>query len=47
MNELDKLLVGTAVAVVIIYLVGPAALWGITKAAGEWLLVILALIWAL
>lgn len=47
MSELDKLIVGAAATIAITYLIGPSALWGITKAVGEGLLVILVLIWAL
>lgn len=47
MSELDKLIVAIAVTMILIYLVGPATLWRITKAVAEWLLVILVLIWAL
>jgi hypothetical protein len=47
MSELGKLLVGTAAAMVVIYLIGLAALWRITKEAVQWLLLILVLIWAL
>jgi hypothetical protein len=47
MNDIDNLLLGAAAAMVMIYLIGPAAVWRIATAAGEWLLVILILIWAL
>jgi hypothetical protein len=47
MSELDKLIVGVAVAMIVIYLVGPAAVWRITKEAADWLLLILVLVWAL
>ena len=47
MSELDKVIIGAAVAMAIIYLIGPSAIWRITKAAAEWFLVILFLVWAL
>jgi hypothetical protein len=47
MSELDKLGVGAAVAMVVIYLLGPSAIWRITKEAAEWLLVISVFTWAL
>jgi hypothetical protein len=47
MNELDKLIVVSAAAMVVTCLIGPAAVWRIATTAGEWLLVILILIWAL
>jgi len=47
MSELDKLIVGPAAAMAVIYLVGPAAVWRITKEAAEWFLIILVPIWAL
>jgi len=47
MSELDKLIVGAAAVMAVIYLVRPAAVWRITKEAAEWFLIILALIWAL
>lgn len=45
MTEPDNLIVGTAVAMIVIYLVGPSARLRITKAVAEWLLVILVLVW--
>jgi len=47
MSEFDKLILSLATAMVVIYLVGPSALWGVTKEAAQWLLVIFVLIWAL
>jgi hypothetical protein len=47
MSELDKVIIGAAAAMAIIYLIGPPAIWRITRAAAEWLLVILFLVWAL
>jgi hypothetical protein len=47
MSELDKLILGAAAAVVVMQLIGPAAIWGITKMVAECLLVIPVLIWAL
>jgi len=47
MSELEKLTVGAAAAMVVIYLVGAAAIWRITKEAAEWFLIILVLIWVL
>jgi hypothetical protein len=47
MSEFDKLIFGAAAAMIVIYLVGPSAIWRITKRLGEWLLVILVLIWVL
>jgi len=47
MSELDKLIVGAAAVMAVIYLASPAAVWLITKEAAEWFLIILALIWAL
>jgi hypothetical protein len=47
MSELDKVIIGAAVAMALIYLLGPSAIWRITKTVAEWLLVILVLIWAL
>ncbi len=47
MTALDQLIVGAAAAMIVVYLVGPAAIWRITKTVAELLLVILVLIWAL
>ncbi|AFM26060.1 hypothetical protein [Desulfomonile tiedjei] len=47
MNELDKLILGAAAAMVVMHLIGPAAIWGITRTVAECLLVIPVLIWAL
>jgi hypothetical protein len=47
MSELDKVIVGAAAAMAVIYLLGPSAIWRITKTVAEWALVILVLIWAL
>ncbi len=47
MSELDKLIVGAAATMAIIYLIGPSAILGITKTVAECLLVIPVLIWAL
>lgn len=47
MSELDKVILGATAAMVVIYLVGPAAIWWITKTVGECLLVTLVLIWVL
>jgi hypothetical protein len=47
MNEIDNLILGAAAAMIMMHLIGPAAIWRITTAVGEWLLVILVLIWAL
>ena len=47
MSEIDPLILVTAAAMVVIYLVGPSAVWRITTGLGEWLLLILVLIWVL
>jgi hypothetical protein len=47
MTELYKVMIGAAAAMAIIYLIGPTAIWRITRAAAEWMLVILFLVWAL
>ena len=47
MNELDKLIAVTAATITIIYLIGPAAVWRITKGVAEFLLIILVFIWAI
>jgi hypothetical protein len=47
MSELDKVIIGAAAAMVVIYLLGPSAIWRIAKTLAEWALVILVLIWAL
>jgi hypothetical protein len=47
MSEMDKVMIGAAAAMAIIYLIGPTAIWRITRAAAEWLVVFLFLIWAL
>jgi hypothetical protein len=46
MSELEKVIMGAAAAMVMIYLLGPSAIWRITKTFAEWALVILVLIWA-
>jgi len=46
MSEYEHLIICAAAAAALIYLIGPFAVWRITKAAGEWLAVILVLIWA-
>ncbi len=46
MSEIDTLIFVTAAAMIVIYLIGPA-IWRITKTLGEWLLLILVLIWVL
>jgi len=47
MTELDKLILSAAAAMIVIFLVGPSAVWRIVKTAAEWLVVILFIIWAL
>lgn len=47
MSELDKVMVGVAAAMALLYLVGPSAVWRIVKTMAEWAVVILVLIWAL
>ena len=47
MSEPLDWLLGAAAVGFIIYLIGPAAVWNITKAAAEWLLLILVLAWFL
>jgi len=47
MTDLDKLILSAAAAMIAIYLVGPSAVWRIMKAAAEWFVVILVIIWAL
>ncbi len=37
---------GTAI-VAVVCVIGPSAIWRITKVAAEWLLVIMVLVWAL
>ncbi len=44
MTELEKLLLWGAAAIAVVYLIGPAAVWWVTKAVAEWLVVILVLI---
>jgi hypothetical protein len=45
MSELDKLMLVTAATMIVMCLVGPSAIWRITKTLGELLLVILVLVW--
>jgi len=45
MTELEKLMLWAAAAIAVTYLIGPSAVWRITKAVAEWLAVILVLIW--
>jgi len=47
MTELDRVIIGAAVAMAMIYLIGPSAVWRTMKTAAEWLAVILVIIWAL
>jgi|GEM_PF-2750958 len=47
MIEIDKLIFVTAAAMIVIYLIGPAAVWRSTKTLGELLLVIFVLVWVL
>jgi hypothetical protein len=47
MIQCEQLIICAAAAIAMIYLIGPSAVWWITKAVGEWLTVILVLIWAL
>lgn len=47
MSEVDKLIIGAASAAAMLYLIGPAAVWRITKGATEFLLIILVFIWAI
>ncbi len=47
MSELDKLVFVGAAIMTLVYLIGPAALWGIPKTLAELLLVALLLIWML
>ena len=47
MSEPFNWLLGAAAIGLAIYLIGPAALWDITKAAAEWLLLIAVLLWLL
>jgi hypothetical protein len=47
MSELDQLILVTAAAMVVIYLVGPSGIWRATKSLCELLLVILVLVWVL
>jgi len=47
MTELDKLILSAAAAMIVIYLVGPSAVWRTIKTAAEWFVVILVIIWAL
>ncbi len=46
MSEFKRLIICAAAAIALIYLVGPSAVWRITKAVGEWLAFILLLIGA-
>ncbi len=41
MSELDKLVIVGAAIMTLTYLIGPAAVWGITRTLAELLLVIL------
>ncbi len=47
MTELEKLLLCVAAAITAIHLIGPPAVWEMTKAIGQWLVVLLVLIWVL
>ncbi len=47
MSEPFNWLFGAAAVGFMIYLIGPAAVWDITKAAAEWLLLIAVLVWLL
>jgi hypothetical protein len=47
MSELANLIIGSVAAMAVIYLLGPSAIWRITKTVAEWALVIVVLIWAL
>ncbi len=47
MTELEKLFLYVAAAIAVIHLIGPSAVWEITKAIGQWLVVLLVLIWVL
>ena len=46
MTELEIMIVA-AIASFLFFLIGPAAIWRITKTVAEFLLVILVFIWAL
>jgi hypothetical protein len=46
MTEHETLMLWGAAAIALVCLLGPSAVWRIAKAAGEWLLVILVLIWS-
>jgi hypothetical protein len=46
MIELEKVMIGAAAAMTLIYLLGLAAIWRITKTVAEWALVIFVLLWA-
>jgi hypothetical protein len=43
MSECEQLSICAAAAIALIYVIGPSAVWRITKAVGEWLAVILVL----
>jgi hypothetical protein len=45
MSEFEKLMLWGAIAIAMIYLIGPSAVRRITKAVAEWLAVVLVLIW--
>lgn len=47
MSEFDKLVMGLAASALMFYIIGPAAIWRISKTMAELLLVILVFIWAL
>jgi hypothetical protein len=47
MSELDKLILITAAAMIVLCLVGPSAVWRITKSLCEGLLIIAVLVWVL
>jgi hypothetical protein len=44
MSQPEQLIICAAAVIALIYLIGPSAVWRITKSLGEWLLVILVLI---
>ncbi len=47
MSQFEQLMVCATVIIALICLIGPSAVWRITKRLGEWLLVILVLIWVM
>ncbi|MGB6063160.1 MAG: hypothetical protein WBG50_00005 [Desulfomonilaceae bacterium] len=42
-----QVMVGAAIASFLFFLIGPAAVWRITKGVAEFLLIILVFIWAI